>query len=136
MLASYLSKNSNRSNLMFARCLKKIFLFGICCANLHAGTEQYFKKAEGKSGPHQMRNIDFIYMINLDQRPEKFEQSLRELAPYGIHPYCFSAVNGWELTYDALNDLGVKFQRGMRATKGTSYFPEDNGLPRHYWVLP
>jgi GR25 family glycosyltransferase involved in LPS biosynthesis len=111
--------------------LKKTLLLGLCCANLHAGIEQYFKKAEGKSGPHQMRNIDFIYLINLDQRPEKYQSTLKEFAPYGIHPYRFSAVNGWELTYEALNDLGVKFQPGMHATNGTSYFPEDNGMPRH-----
>lgn len=108
------------------------FLLCLCCSSLFAGIEQYFKKAEGKSNVHRMRNIDFIYLINLDQRPEKYEQSIKELAPYGIIPYRFSAVNGWEeLTYEALNDLGVKYQRGMRATKGTSYFPEDNGEPRH-----
>ncbi len=116
---------------MFTSCLKKVFLLGICCANLHAGIEQYFKKADGKSGPYQMRNIDFIYVINLDQRPEKYEATLKELAPYGITPYRFSAVNGWELTFEAINNLGIKFQHGMRATKGTSYFPEDNGLPQH-----
>ncbi|MBS0648189.1 MAG: glycosyltransferase family 25 protein [Verrucomicrobia bacterium] len=109
-----------------------IFLLCLCFSPLFAGIEQYFKKAEGKSSVHRMRNIDFIYLINLDQRPEKYEQSIQELAPYGIIPYRFSAVNGWEeLTYEALNDLGVKYQRGMRATKGTSYFPEDNGQPQH-----
>ena len=70
-----------------------------------AAVADHFKKALGKSDIHRMKNIDFIYMINLDQRPEKFEKCINQLHPFGIYPYRFSAVNGWELTIEAINDV-------------------------------
>lgn len=113
--------------------IKNVGLFflsmAICSA---AELEEFLKKAEGKSDRHKMRNIDFIYMINLDQRPEKFEQSCKELYSYGIEPYRFSAVNGWELSFEAINAVGVKFTKQMRHDLwGTSYLPEDHFMPRH-----
>ncbi len=79
-----------------------------------------------------MRNIDYIYIINLDQRPEKFEKCIAQLYPYGIYPYRFSAVNGWELSIETINDLGVKFEPGMQGDfMGTSYLPRSNFKPHH-----
>lgn len=80
---------------------------------LFGAVESHLKKAEGKTSGHSIRNIDFIYMINLDQRPEKFERSMEQLYLYGIIPYRFSAVNGWELTLEEINDVGVKFSPEM-----------------------
>jgi GR25 family glycosyltransferase involved in LPS biosynthesis len=74
--------------------------------------QTYFQKAENKTCTSPMKEIDFIYTINLDQRPEKFEQTKKALAPYGIVPYRFSAVNGWKLSFEALDDLGVRYQPG------------------------
>lgn len=101
--------------------------------SLYAGFENHLKRAENKSENHSIRNIDFIYMINLDQRPEKFYTSFQQLILYGINPYRFSAVNGWELTLNDINDVGVPFSRGMAegflATRyrlkeeGEQYFP-------------
>jgi len=69
-----------------------------------------------------MRNIDFIYVINLDQRPEKFSRCVQQLSLYGIEPYRFSAVNGWELTLETINDVGVRFEPWMSMEKwGTFY---------------
>ncbi len=82
----------------------------ICFANLNAGFEKHFKKAENKSDMHKMAGIDFIYMINLDARPEKYERTMSALRPYGINPYRFSAVNGWELSFEALDELGVMLE--------------------------
>jgi GR25 family glycosyltransferase involved in LPS biosynthesis len=111
------------------------FMMIACCFFLsisHANVQDYLKKAKDKSGFHNMRNIDFIYMINLDQRPEKFEKSAKQLACYGIYPYRFSAVNGWELSLEAINDLGVKFAPGMKGGfMGTSYLPNGNFTPHH-----
>lgn len=79
-----------------------------------------------------LENIDFIYMINLDQRPEKFQMSLDQLTPYGITPYRFSAVNGWELTLDQVQDVGVQFTSEMTSGYwGTSYLPGLNWQPHH-----
>lgn len=51
--------------------------------------------------------IDFIYMINLDERPDRFARTSQKLAPFGIVPYRFSAVNGWRLSFEAIDTLGV-----------------------------
>lgn len=101
---------------------------------LQAGIEQYFKPAGDKSNCkcNQIRNIDFIYILNLDQRPEKLERSLKQFAPYGIYPYRFSAVNGWELSLKDINTLGVKYKRGMvEDLWGTSYSVDGDFEPQH-----
>jgi len=99
---------------------------------LHANIEKYFKKAEGKQSYNRMRNIDMLYIINLDRRPEKFAQCEAVLAPYGIRPYRFSAVNGWELPLTVINDVGVKFESWMERNHWGTYYPLDgNGTPSH-----
>lgn len=71
-------------------------------------------------------------MINLDQRPEKYELCVQQLLPYGIHPCRFSAVNGWELSLNIINDVGVKYEAGMTSEKlGTFYLSEEKGNPLH-----
>ena len=84
-------------------------------AKSDAGIEKYFKKAENKSDgvQHSMSNIDFIYMINLDPRPERYERTMNALKPYGIYPYRFSAVNGWKLSHEAIDELGIVFESWM-----------------------
>lgn len=104
----------------------------LLCSLSEAKLEDHFKRAPNKSDRHTMKNIDFIYMINLDKRPEKFQSCLDRLLPYGIEPYRFSAVNGWELSFDAINDLAVTYEPGMdHSMWGTSYLPENNGEPAH-----
>ncbi len=99
----------------------------LCISSTQAKLEDHFKKASGKSKIHRIRNIDFIYMINLDQRPERLESCNQKLNPYGIYPYRFSAVNGWELSLDAINDVGVKLAPGMDCgVVATSYLPQNN----------
>jgi len=105
--------------LFLAFSLVPIFTFG--------EIKSHLKSASGKLDFHKMENIDFIYMINLDQRPEKWEFCQRQLNPFGIFPYRFSAVNGWELSLEAINDVGLKFQKNMvGGYLGTSYKLEDN----------
>lgn len=113
-----------------------IFLVFLCIPLLmFGGIENHLKKAENKSAVHTMEQIDFIYMINLDQRPEKWEFSNRQLNSYGISPYRFSAVNGWELSVEAINEVGLKFGPGMTGGYlGTSYRPE-NGLEQFHSII-
>lgn len=95
--------------------------------NVFANITDWLKKAENKSNEHSIKNIDFIYVINLDQRPEKFQCTIKALEPYGIIPYRFSAVNGWEIPLEALNSLGVTYQSWMEpGMLGSSYPPEKN----------
>jgi GR25 family glycosyltransferase involved in LPS biosynthesis len=102
--------------------MKTVCLFLLSLGVIFADIEDHLKPVRDKSGHHGMRNIDFIYMINLDQRPEKFESCLQKLTPYQIFPCRFSAVNGWELTWDAIDDIGVKYEPWMSSEKlGTTY---------------
>lgn len=84
---------------------------------IHASDiSNYFKKIEINTDEkiHSLPEIDFIYMINLDRRPERFARSKDALAPFGIVPYRFSAVNGWEeITPKALGELGIVFEPGI-----------------------
>ncbi len=112
--------------------MRFIKLLLICLTvNSYASLEDHLKKAGSKTGAYHMRNVDFIYMINLDQRPEKFAQSAKQLEPYQITPYRFSAVNGWELPLEAVNDVGLKFQPGMTPVMATTYRIEDQGKELH-----
>ncbi len=61
-----------------------------------------------------IRNIDFIYLINLDQRPEKWKNCQDQLREYDIFPFRVPAIYGWELSSSVLGDLGVLFLPGMQ----------------------
>lgn len=93
--------------------------------------DEYLKPITDKYFNISIKHVDFIYMINLDERPEKYAASMMRLAPYGIIPYRFSAVNGWKLSFEEIDDLGVKFGSWMDAKWGTCYLREDNGIARH-----
>ncbi|MGL5264533.1 MAG: hypothetical protein ACRDAI_08230 [Candidatus Rhabdochlamydia sp.] len=73
--------------------------------------EDYLKKVLDKSEVQQLRNIDFIHMINLDERPEKHEHSVQQLTPYGIVSYPFSAVNDCDLPFETINSIRVSYSR-------------------------
>jgi GR25 family glycosyltransferase involved in LPS biosynthesis len=120
---------------MNAAWIKGLFfaasLWAVCPSELGAALEDHFKQATNKGTDHQIRNIDFIYMINLDRRPEKLESCLVQLHPYGINPYRFSAVDGRELSRETLNDIGVSYTPGMATDIPGTFFPLDGGEPIH-----
>ncbi|HSX11022.1 MAG TPA: glycosyltransferase family 25 protein [Chlamydiales bacterium] len=109
------------------------FLFTFFASScLFGDLEDHFKQVPDKSGDHSMQNIDFIYMINLDQRPEKFKASLDQLAPFHIHPCRFPAVNGWEMSLEAIQDVGVCFSEEMEGGFMATRYPlEAGGKERH-----
>ncbi len=114
--------------------MKFWFLLLLTCG-LFADLQEHFKKAGGKADYHRIRNIDFIYTINLDQRPEKFAICNEQLNPYGIFPYRFSAVNGWELSLETINDVGVKFENWMAGGhRATFYEAQFEGNPEHEYI--
>jgi hypothetical protein len=109
-----------------------LFLLGIIgCNNLPASLEDHLKPISDKSGKHRMRNIDFIYMINLDERPEKFASSIAQLHPYGINPYRFSAINGWQLPISVINDIGVVCTQSMVSNLKATWYSEETNGPTH-----
>ncbi len=77
------------------------------------GIERFFKKAEDKENLPKFQEVDFIYMINLDERPEKFTLTNKDLNSHGIYPYRFSAVNGWQLPLNTIRQIGVPFSCKM-----------------------
>ncbi len=108
--------------------MKTLMLLLALTCGLHASVGDHLKKCPGKDpAKNRMRNIDFIYMINLDKRPQKYQKSISQLNPYGIYPYRFSAVNGWEeLTLEVINDVGLKYAPGMEGNfMATSYLTPD-----------
>lgn len=90
--------------------------------------ERHLHPVLNKPDKCAIRNIDYIYMINLDERPEKYKASMNALSPYEITPCRFSAVNGWKLKFEALNDLGVIFHVGMNEGPLCSVFRQENGV--------
>ena len=111
---------------------KLVFLFIIFSIFCEANVLDHLKKIENKTDCRTIRNVEFIYLINLDQRPEKYQMCIDQLLPFGIEPYRFSAVYGWDLTLEQINDLGVKYQPGMDGGfMATCYLMEDNFNPRH-----
>lgn len=114
--------------MMRAFIITSIVFFGF----LEASVQDHLKVLNDKPTGHQIRNIDYIYMINLDQRPEKYTHSIHELAPFNILPYRFSAVNGWELSLLEINEVGVKYDSGMRqGLMATCYLYDQEMKPSH-----
>ena len=115
---------------------RTFFLLLLFVTSLVSGDiEQHLKKVSNKSGLHTMRNIDFIYLINLDQRPEKLRCTLEQLRPYGITPYRFSAVNGWKLSLEAINDVGVKFSPEMEGGFMATSYPFNGDYKQSHEII-
>ncbi len=109
-----------------------------CTSSLFSTVFDHLKKAENKGSNHSIgRTIDFVYMLNLDERPEKYEMSLKQLIPYGINPYRFSAVNGWKLSPEVINDIGIKYNPKTikRDFSAAYYSSEFNQHPKRNVVM-
>lgn len=90
---------------------------------------QHIQTFEKKIHARQIANIDFIYLINLDIRRERLDKAISQLGNYGIFPHRFSAIYGWGLDENIMNDIGLKFQPGMtfknksRSASSNVWFP-------------
>jgi GR25 family glycosyltransferase involved in LPS biosynthesis len=121
------------------RFLDRLLLFSLFLSVVwaHPNGElllKHLKAAENKKDGSGVKGIDFIYMINLDERPEKFRIASEQLNRYGVFPYRFSAVNGWKLSLEAINDVGLKFQPWMTPLMATTYRFEAKGKPSHEFM--
>ena len=90
---------------------------------------RHFRKIENKSEKNQIRNIDFIYLINLDIRPEKLEKSLQEFAPYDIHPHRVPGIVGWGLPQETFNDIAMPVLPATVFDRPVHFRPEPRGAP-------
>ncbi len=77
---------------------------------------KHFKKIDDKRDDEkfQVKNIDFIYLINLDRRPERLERCLRQFAPYQIRPHRVAGIDGWALNQDAFDDIAMIVEPSMQ----------------------
>lgn len=81
--------------------------------SLSAGPLDHLRPIDERKGGFEVEGIDFIYLINLDQRPERWDNCLKQLFPYGIFPQRFPGIYGWSLPIDVIQDIGLKFAQGM-----------------------
>lgn len=91
----------------------------------HATMEDHYRKLENKSCETPgIQGIDYIYLINLDKRPEKFQYSLAQFTPYNLNIQRFSAIYGWGLSAAVINDIGVRYAPGMwNGLENALHFP-------------
>ncbi len=125
--------------LLLSRPFKKrsimnrwVGLFLFVLTSLFGDVEDHLQPVLNKTDASKMRNIDFIYLINLDERPEKYQTTIEALAPYSIFPCRFSAINGWKLSLADILDVGVMYDLSMsNGTLGT-YFTLDGAITPQY----
>lgn len=119
--------------------MKKIFLlFFILTYPLFSNILDHTKPIQGEKQCKSIKGVDFIYMINLDHRKDKLNHSLKELAPYGIVPYRFSAIEGKKLSLETINSIGVKYEPWMKTDLSCCYYSKEfpNGKHEQKLTLP
>ena len=117
--------------------MRSVFLAALCYAvSCFAGIEDHYRKLDGFKICASFEPIDFIYLINLDQRPERWNRSADLLLPYGIIPQRFPGIYGWTLTPEELNDIGLQFQHGMWTGREhvMVFPPEKEGKPEFVFL--
>ncbi|MBF8263343.1 MAG: glycosyltransferase 25 family er [Parachlamydiales bacterium] len=75
----------------------------------------------------RIKNIDSVFLINLDQRPEKLERVLGQLEPFNIDPNRLPAIYGWTLLNAVYEDVGFKLQPGME-WKGSIFLRQSGSM--------
>lgn len=74
-----------------------------------------------------IEEIDALYVINLKQRTEKWENTLRQLRKWGLQPTRFEAIYGKEVPVLSLQRLGLLFEGNMTSMPARRF--SDEGLP-------
>ncbi len=73
----------------------------------------HFRSFTAKQQPVQIPGIDFIYLINLDRRPDRLTRSLAQFQQYGLIFHRFPAIYGWDFSQETFNDIGLQFKKPM-----------------------
>lgn len=110
----------------------------LTCFSALSNIEDHYKQIDFKGASRGPKGIDFVYMINLDNRPERWKEATGLLAPYGIYPQRFSAIYGWTLQPDLLNDISLTYAPGMKIDQEyVMHFPiNGGGEPVFIWLGP
>lgn len=91
----------------------RFLLFFFVTLSVYANIERHYKKFEKSPHLTSIRNVDLVYLINLDQRSERRVACLEKLAEFEIIPQRFPAIYGWHIPIWACNEMGLKFEPGM-----------------------
>lgn len=78
-----------------------------------------------------VKNIDCIYLINLDKRKDRLQRCMSQLTAFDIQPQRVPAVDGWALSQDVFNDIAMKYQRSMKYDLPVHFSPV-SGYPRGF----
>lgn len=89
--------------------------------------EKHLVKIKAVQTSH-IKNIDCVYLINLDQRPEKLERTINQLLPFDIFANRLPAIYGWSMPDRVFEDVGLKIRPGMQWNK--SVFLRQSGAER------
>lgn len=109
------------------RFFKSVFWFFPFVGSF-AGVFDHLSPARDKGEFSGIEGVDCIYMINLDRRPEKFVQASKELLAYGIVPYRFPTIDGSKLSLEVINDVGLRYRKGMPRIFTKSFPLEGEGV--------
>ncbi len=103
--------------------------FLLFAATVQANFTAFLNDSLGSGAKNtSIANIDAIYVINLDQRVDKLQKVNNQFTPYGIQPYRFPAIYGWNLSNQLLNQLGLLYQKGMVMGKWVNFYPPEGNL--------
>ena len=124
------------AKLFEATRMKYTLLFTLLWIHCQAGVMDHCRTLKHKLGSSGMRQIDYIYLINLDQRPERWVKCLNQLIPYDICPERFPGIYGWSISPVELNGMALTFQPGMwTGPESVMHFPlHEDGTPRWAWL--
>lgn len=89
--------------------------------------KQHLKIVENKKEEKEIRNIDFIYLINLDKRPDRLANMIRQFARFKILPHRFPAIHGWDLSQKVFEDIGFKVRPTTSFDRPVHFSPVPGG---------
>jgi len=75
---------------------------------------RYLKSYEILEEKSQLPLVDCIYVINLEERPEKWERTQKLFSAQGIKINRFSAINGWKLSHEIQKELAGPYPLRLR----------------------
>ena len=90
-------------------CVFVLFWTVFCCFSFSAEVciQEYLIEIKETTASSGMNCVDCVYVINLENRKERWQNTNVALNSYGIYPIRVNAINGWNLTeQDKENLLG------------------------------
>lgn len=92
---------------------------------------RHFKKIENKTDhkTNQIRNVDFIYLINLDKRVDRLKRCRSQFLAYEIFPHRVSGIDGWKLSQEVFDDIAMLAEPFMQYDRSVQVSFVPGGTP-------